>query len=77
MIGRTTRKTGYETAASCRAACRGLGHEVEQHSYRIKLVENDQLELDIVKFNLNLLTGETYNLKSTTGKISFFVNFKK
>lgn len=51
-----------------------LVHDEEQRSYRIKLVENNQLELDIVKFHLDLLPGETHNLKTITGKMWFFVD---
>lgn len=51
-----------------------LVHDEEQRTYSIKLFENNRRELDIVKFHLDLLPGETHNLNNITGKMSFFVD---
>ena len=51
-----------------------LLHDEEQRTYSIKLFENNLNELDVVKFHLNLLPGQTHNLNNITGRISFFVD---
>ena len=51
-----------------------LLHDEEQRTYSIKLFENNLNELDVVKFRLDLLQGQTHNLRKITGHMSFFVD---
>lgn len=51
-----------------------LVHEEEQRTYTVTLISSDLIDSNSVKFNLELIPGESHNLTDINGRMSLFLD---